>query len=281
MTIEKIEDFKKIQQNCSNIFLIDENLCLGNSYEVINHNFQTLSSALSSFETDIKYFNKMFTYFAANSSKYIEINNNLKEKTNTLNDLYTLVVSNSASWTKTISIFYNELISVSEWDLNKNSYPQTKFLNWINKNFPPINFNKNQTLVLYVNLYENLSFRFDKGFRLEYYEQCYIPPTKVVLTCNDRTCGTISFPGRGGNWTGVYVDEKGNKTKVKGCSSPYTKCKKRPAAGGINAMVECPITGSKTLRITHRKDETDRHISTSLGFIYENINSNWSYIKKI
>jgi hypothetical protein len=281
MTIEKIEDFKKIQQNCSNIFLIDENLCLGNSYEVINHNFQTLSSALSSFETDIKYFNKMFTYFAANSSKYIEINNNLKEKTNKLNDLYTLVVSNSASWTKTISVFYNELISVSEWDLNKNSYPQTKFLNWINKNFPPINFNKNQTLVLYVNLYENLSFRFDKGFRLEYYEQCYIPPTKVVLTCNDGTCGPISFPGRGGNWSGTYVDEKGNRTRVKGCGSPYAKCKKRPAAGGINAMVECPTTGSKTLRITHRKDETDRHISTSLGFIYENINSNWSYIKKI
>jgi hypothetical protein len=78
--INDIDIFKKIQENCSNIFLLDENLCLSKSYQVINNNIQTLSSALQSLQPTIDYFNSNYTYFCNNSSKYIEYNDNLTKK---------------------------------------------------------------------------------------------------------------------------------------------------------------------------------------------------------
>lgn len=270
--IEKIEEFKKIQQNCSNIFLIDENLCLGNTYELINYNFTSLSSALISFNNDINYFNSLFTYFSQNSSKYLEIKNNLEAKTDLLNNLYTTVISNSSFWTKDIGIFYNEILSVPDWNANKNSYPQTKFLSWINSNFPPQNFNINQNIILYVNLYQELTFRFDKNFRMEYYERCSVPPTTVSLGCSVNSCNGLN---KGCNY---------EKTKKKGehsCFNAYSRCGSG-ASGGGNVTVQCPTTGGKNLIITHRKDGMDRHMCTSMGFLYKKLdNSTWGYIKKI
>jgi hypothetical protein len=268
--IEKIEEFKKIQQNCSNIFLIDENLCIGNTYELINYNFTSLSAALISFNNDIDYFNGLFTYFSENSSKYLEIKNNLKSKTDALNNLYTTVSSNSSFWTKDIGIFYNEILSVPDWNANKNSYPQTKFLSWINSNFPPQNFNINQNMILYVNLYQELTFRFDKNFKMEYYEGCSIPPMIVQITCQDNSCTGLR--------KGCNYERDKNKHR---CFNAFDRCIHELSGGG-DVVVQCPTTGSKNLTITHRKDGKDKHMCTSMGFLYKKINdSTWGYINKI
>ena len=134
--INDIKEFKKIQEQCSNIFLLDENLCLGNSYEVINTNIINLSSAINNLQPTIDYFNNYYTYFKENSSKYFEINNNINEGYENYNNLVTLVGSNSANWTRTIGLYYNQMILVSEWNANKfgigSNYPQNKFLTWLN-----------------------------------------------------------------------------------------------------------------------------------------------------
>jgi hypothetical protein len=39
-------EFDKTDETCGNVYLIDENLCLSNSYQIINKNFATLSASL-------------------------------------------------------------------------------------------------------------------------------------------------------------------------------------------------------------------------------------------
>ena len=53
----------KITPACSNIFLLDENLCVGNSLNIINSNVTTLTSALLSLENYQSNWNNTYTNF--------------------------------------------------------------------------------------------------------------------------------------------------------------------------------------------------------------------------
>jgi hypothetical protein len=274
--INDIKEFQKIQEQCSNVFLLDENLCLGNSYQVINHNIISLSSALNSFQSTINYFNQNFTYFLANSSKYLEINNNLNQGFENFNNLYTLVNSNSANWTRPIGVFYNEILLVSDWNANKfgvgSNYPQNKFLTWLTNNFPPSNFTSIQTITLHITLYNSVPFRFDAGFSKTFNEKCYIEPYPVEIKCGVNTC-TVSS-GSSCNYTTAWG--------TRACGDPINGCY-RSAGGGYSGPVSCPTTGGKQLTISHQKTNYDTHTSTSLGLRYKknSTNTSWEYVSQI
>jgi DNA helicase HerA-like ATPase len=100
--LDQYEEFRKIQLECSNVFLIDENFCVGQSYQIINNNLISLSTRLASFSTSINYFNNLFTHFAQNSSKYEEMNKNLEDFTDKFNSIYTYTKNTSSEWTRPI-----------------------------------------------------------------------------------------------------------------------------------------------------------------------------------
>jgi hypothetical protein len=273
MIIEEIKEFKKTQTECGSVFLIDENLCLSNSYKIINHNIISLSSSLKSFETHVNYFNEYFTYFSENSAKYTEINNNIKANYDKFNNLYSYIQSLSSSWTRPISVFYNKLIEVNEWNNNKNVYPSTIILDWLNENFPSSKFSPTQDFYVYINLYQLIPFRLDRYFYKEYQENCVIPPKQVQLSCGPNTCGQAF---RGCNHT-----SGSGKNKRHWCTNAYDGCGKS-ASGGVSGPFSCPVTGQKLLSVRHERICNDRHTCTSLGLMYsKTLNNTWYFNKKI
>jgi hypothetical protein len=276
MNINDIYEFKKIQEQCSNIFLLDENLCLGNSYDVINHNIISLSSNINNLQSMIDYFNSYYTYFTQNSSNYLEINKNINDGYDNYNNLYSYVYNLSSQWTRPIGIYYNKLLSVSDWNLNKlglgQDYPRNKLLIWLNQNYPTNKFSKNQTIVLYVTLFQSTPFRFDAGFTKSFYEKCYVAPRSVRLNCDVNTCRLSS--GSSCNYT--------SSSGVRSCGDPINGCNKS-ASGGYSGPVTCPTTGQKTLTVSHTKTNYDKHTSTSIGIRYKvnSTNTSWEYINQI
>lgn len=281
--ITDIDIFKKIKESCSNIFLIDENLCLSNSYQIINYNIQSLSSTLISLQPTIDYFNQQYTYFTQNSSKFLEVNSNLKLKTQKLNEAYTLTVNNSSSFNKPISVFYNIPINVTEWNSNINSnslYYQNFFKSWLSLYYPNVNFPNNQKIILNVNLYTEQDFNLannrnsgdpsstDKnlGFYRQHTEDC--KPEKGVavnISCGNDSCRT---PNKGCNY---------HSKNQSYCFNAYSKCKQSARGGGTGLHGNCSGTGSKLLEISDNYMTKDRYTSTSINFLYQNINSIWNY----
>jgi hypothetical protein len=281
--ITDIDIFKKIKESCSNIFLIDENLCLSNSYQIINYNIQSLSSALISLQPTIDYFNQEYTYFTQNSAKFIEVNSNLKLKTKKLNDVYTLTLNNSSSFNKPISVFYNVPINISEWNTNINSNPvyyQNFFKSWLSLYYPTVNFPNNQRIILNVNLYVEQEFNLannqnsgdpsstdiNLGFYRQHLEEC--KPEKgqaVTVSCGSGSCG---IPNRGCN----HHSKNQNY-----CFNAYEKCGKGVSGGGQPQHGNCGGTGSSLLKISDNYMTKDRYTSTSINFLYQNINSIWNY----
>ena len=270
--INDILQFKKLKEECSNILLIDENLCIGKSYDIINKNIISLSSAIKQFETDIIFFNDNFTYFSAHSANHIETNDNIKNNIASLNSLTTLISSLSTNWTKPIGVFYSNILPVSTWNTNKTSYPTGLLLTWLNSNFPVIKFTETQSIILYVTLYDSPSFRFDAGFFKKFNENCYIAAQNVQIECAANACPISS--GSSCNYTSA--------AGVHGCGDPINGCFKT-GVGGFTGPVTCPTAGQKVLSVSHTKTRNDTHISTSFGlkYIKNTNNTSWQYVSKI
>jgi hypothetical protein len=165
---------------------------------------------------------------------------------------------------------------VSEWNANKfgigSNYPQNKFLTWLNSNFPVQNYTNNQTITLYVTLYQKAAFNFDVGFKKTFNEKCYIPPQTARLSCDTGSCTASS--GSSCNYTSAGG--------AHACGDPINGCNKS-ASGGFTGSVTCPSTGQKQLVVTHQKVNYDTHTSTSLGLKYKknSTNTSWEYISQI
>jgi hypothetical protein len=281
--IEDIEIFKKFKEDCSNIFLLDENLCLSNSYNIINYNIQSLSSALISLQPTIDYFNNQYTYFTQNSSKILEVNENLKNKTKNLNDIYTLTTSNSSFFNKVIYVSYETPINVLDWNSNINtnpSYYQDFFKDWLSRYYLNSKYTENQNIVVNVLLYFEQQFNLshngqqtietrndpNTGFYREFLEECKpdfgIPK---VVPCKADSC---KLPHKGCN---IHTKNQSY------CFNAYTKCKKTPKETGSAIAGNCLGTGSKILKISDNFITKDRYTSTSINFLYKNINSVWTY----
>ncbi len=272
--IEDINIFKKIKQDCSSIFLLDENLCLSNSYQIINYNIQNLSSALISLQPTIDYFNNQYTYFTENSSKILEVNQNLKNKTEKLNNIFTLTFSNSSFFNKVFYVSYSSPLNIIDWNFNINSDP-TYYQN--------SNYAENQNIVVNVILYFEQEFNLsnngtggtvtpnnlniNSGFYREHLEECRPEKgTPIIIGCGSGSC---SIPSRGCN------HHSKNQTY---CFNAYEQCGKRASGGGA-ASGSCSGTGSKTLKIQDNFNTKDRYTTTSINLVYENINSIWVYTK--
>lgn len=285
--INDIDIFKKIQEQCSNIFLLDENLCVSKSYQIINHNIQSLSAALWSFQPTIDYFNQTYTYFTQNSSKYNEVFDNLNSKNSNLIGMCTTVQTNSAFFNGPFMVFYKTQFEVSNWNTNIVNHKNT-IKTWLSENYPNKFYLKNQKIIVTVILYIEKSFNLannkkdgkpdstniNSGFYKELKVSC-TPPVKpkVTITCTAETFGTPYAACKWQTRSSHHFRHSRHKT-----INAYTQCKGTIKNPTNEIQPSCASTGAKILTVSDNYPTVDRHITTMLNLTFQNRNGSWTNI---
>lgn len=240
-------EFNKIDETCSNVYLIDERLCLKNSYEVINTNVETLTANLNNLQIYSNGFNQLYSNFSNNSSRWITAISNYQTLSAGWFSAETTVKTLSSYWQSERSIIYNKIINI----VNYYSDPTTTKNNikdWINNNF--LNFYSNNQK-LNVDLYLSEDKEFSWSYYRQYYEDCIPPKNTLAGTCD---CGT---PQRGCN----YIYDTGTGQFLSSCANLGAYCVRnvisRESRGADN--IKCPNVGNRyiTFDYTTSREELD------------------------
>lgn len=206
-------ELSKINENCSNVFFIDENLCAGDSLELINNNFSILSANLIDLSRNIPLWESIFSNFSDASGTMITTLLNIENIEKTIKDPYVCVQTFSGNWVKQFSLYLPTVWEISDWEVIADKDAQV--LNpWLNANFPPDFFPDYQIVNVYVNTFQEIPFEF--SFSRTYEENCAPNGGTTTVTCNG--CGNTSQPRSAGCNMGKEKD--GNKW----CGNPYTQC---------------------------------------------------------
>lgn len=223
--------FNKTDQICSNVFLIDETLCLLNSLKLINSNVSNLSSAINTIQNTANYLNDVYTLFASNSASWLEANGNIKNNHQKWNNDYSLVSNLSSTWDNEFVLYYTTMFEIQDWNTNAATYSNNGILNWLNVNFPTSDFANGQIISLYVNLYENFSFDMTK-FSTSYYHDCRVPARSMTIACSP-----CPKPSRGCN----------RHKRRQSCINAYDECGIRVSSGAASGT--CVGSGASTITL--------------------------------
>lgn len=221
--------FNKTDKICSNVFLIDETLCLLNSLKIINSNVSNLSSAMNTIQNTANYLNEVYTLFASNSTSWLEANGNIKTNYQKWDNDFSLVSNLSSTWDNEFVLYYTTMFEIQDWNTNGTTYSNNGILNWLNVNFPTSDFASGQIISLYVNLYENFSFDMT-NFSTSYYHDCRVPRRSMTIKCSP-----CPKPSRGCNRRGG------------GCINAYDECSITVSGG--QASGACVGTGASTITL--------------------------------
>ena len=269
MIIPNIEE--KLNQDCSLIHLIDEHSCLGNSYEVINYNVASLSSALMQMEAKAAAFNLAYNTFISYSGVWLAASSNVISYGQLWNEASSQVMSLSSMWNKEFSIFYPEILSLDRW-YNYNtskktsisasvsaskafadSYVYGKFPDWLSFNFPPASFAPGQKIILILHLYQHTPVEF--VFQTNYQESC-MASGGTTTNCGD--CDPPFFQCNGKNGYDNCIPEVNAKTN----------------------QYNCRGEGAALLELTYRETTSDTNIGRIVRYKYivNNTRTAWQYI---
>jgi hypothetical protein len=264
-------ELNKIDENCSNIYLIDENTCYGDSLSVINTNVATLTSNLNNLVAQTVKFNQLFTLLSENSAKIINTIYNVNTINDTYESPYSTVKSLSSNWLQPFSLYYPKILEINSW-YNPTANPNIKtdvpitsvttnqtniMTSWLELNFPNKNFAKNQIVYVFVNFYENFKFYYE--FNKTYFEDCRpnvggdvaSPCTKCA---DDRPYQHCNLRGRG-------------------CGNLWGYCKHVNST--VQASYGCIGYNGKTLQLYKYQEGFDRVLSRIKSYKFIN-NSGWT-----
>lgn len=252
-------DFDKIEPLCGNAYLIDETLCLKNSFPIINYNINSLSGCLLNLNVYSIEFNKLFSNFSANSSRWIAAINNWETLSALWLDAETVVKTISSYWFKQINLIYTEVLDLVTYYQNSNTY-NTQIQTWLNQNFLNV-FSENQYVSVDVSLYTN--FYFDWSFFYSYYEGCVPPNTAAVGNCE---CPRPNHSCNAGYIDGVYF---------RGCRNAGSYCRQDNTLTVIGGLenVFCPNFGGGNNTIDYQKTSFDKVISRVISLRFRKINN--------
>ena len=127
-------EFDKTDETCGNVYLIDENLCLSNSYQIINKNFATLSASLVNLDLYGNSFNALYTNFASNSAKWTTSINNWQTLSASWISAETTVRTLSSNWQTPVNLIYNKIIDLQNYYDSESTY-KTIVKQWLTTNF--------------------------------------------------------------------------------------------------------------------------------------------------
>ena len=232
----------KINQTCSNTYLIDERMCLGNSLDYINFNVASLAQNLDYLEFVGKKWNNIFSIFATNSSDWIDSTNNVLQFASNWTSAYNTVNSLSSTWSKEFTVYYPRMIEINTW-YSYSTINKTDLLTpWLNFNFPLKNYSDNQLMSIYIQLYTVYNFQFT--FNRSYQETCTPNGGGGSVSCYG--CGAVGVGNQGCNWNGR-------------CFNAYQYCSQTPTFATI--PLTCSGSGKRTLKIGKTVNGQDQHVA--------------------
>jgi hypothetical protein len=264
-------EFKKEDDTCSNVYLIDERLCLKNSYDIINTNVATLSSNLNNLQTYSNEFNQLYSNFSNNSARWIRAISNFQTLSAGWFSAETTVKTLSSYWQNEKSIIYNTIVNIITYNNNTNA-TKTNISNWLNTNFKDY-YPENQ--ILNVDLYLSQNDVFSWNYVRSYFETCVPPKTSMNGDCN------CTFPSyncnRIWNWvTGQFLSS---------CNAVGNYCRIVSTESSGAENVRCPNIGNREItfdvQTIKRNDDptkellTDKNICKIITLRFKKQNNNF------
>lgn len=246
-------EFDKIDETCGNVYLIDENLCLSNSYPIINKNFSSLSSSLVNLNQYGNVFNTLYSNFANNSSRWIIAINNWETLSAKAISAETTVKNLSSNWQKNSTLTYNEIIDLPTFYSNETLY-KNRIKDWLNLNLFEL-FPNNQ--IIDVNVYLSYENPFSWTYFREYYENCIPPNTSSAGRCSYGTltsmCNELVINGQ---------------LIATGCFNVGRYCTPQSTTVIGLDTVRCPNFGASTVSFNQTFSSTDKSIARVIKIEY-------------
>ncbi len=255
----------KTDQICSNAFLVDEKLCLSDSFDILNYNFNSLSAAIDQLTIYADQMNHLYSIFTANSGSWNTGAVNTNENSRFYDSMYSNLTELSSTYNKEFAVFYPYMVEIEDWYDNEQDY-QDDINDWLNLNFPTNDFAENQFVNVYVNLYQVDTFTF--SFSGQYNERCIVKAPPVRVCCSGGSCPKKN---RGCNYTHNGQKRCGNAYDVCG-QSFVNSC----GTGG------CPSLNAKVLNLYNISAEfNDTFTARCLYLRFKKLNvddQSWSQI---
>lgn len=274
-------EFKKTDESCTNVFLIDQRLCLEKSYEIINTNVETLTSSLDLLQTYSNEYNNLYSNFSTNSSRWINAINNFQTLSSDWFSAETTVKQLSSYWQSDRGVIYDELIDIVDYYNNTENY-KNDIKTRLNENFLDLCSN-NQIVNVDVLLTESKQFSW--SYYKQYYEDCIPPFNSVTGECKcptpQRGCNYIWNTATGGFLsscanTGAYCIRNIDQVESEGAED--IRC---PNVG--NRYITFDITTSREEILLSDDDDltdgdllVDKHICRTITLRYKKENNTFS-----
>lgn len=256
-------EIDKIDQTCSNVYLIDEDWCIGNTLSVINYNTSMLSSALVTVQKNFSSWYSLYTVFSSNSARWLKFATNVQTYSASWVDMSSLVTNLSANWNQKFTLVYPYMVDVSNWNSNTKTLNNLNtVLNWVKSYFPASNYAESQ--LIDVNVYINQNKAFVFTFNETYMENCVPNGGGFTLTCEE-----CKRPHRGCN-------HHGGLAGTKSCDNLYSYCTAVPETKPVK--IAGTGIGKKLLKIGLNRTYYDKSIAFTYRIKLKNTNSTWVVI---
>jgi hypothetical protein len=255
--------FNKIDKTCSNSYLIDENLCLSDTLNVINYNTASLSAAIFNVGRYDQTWKNLYTTFIVYSAKWIRAATNIQQFSAKWLNMATTVNALSSTWQREFTVYYPQMIDIASWNSLGTTNQNSTLRNWLNSNFNPSKSNANQIVSVVVYLSQQYSFAFN--FSRSYYENCMPNGGGVSVSC-----GRCAKPYQ-------MCNHHGGKAGYGPCTNLFDACSVSSTTS-IPSPVTCVGTGGRFLSIGINRAATEKNTARVIRLKFQNINKVWTRI---
>lgn len=250
-------DFKKIDENCGNVFLIDENLCLDKSYDIITHNFETQFDNLFSLNGTSESFNSLYSNFSRNSASWITAIDNFQTLSAIWFSAETTTKNLSANWQKEIHLIYNKIIQLEDYysPVAMQTY-KNQIKDWISTNF---NQHIPNGQIINIDVYLHTTETFTWDYYRQYYENC-VPPNSIIPTTGCR-CSRPNFSCNKVHVNGAI--QNGGQ-----CMNAAQFCGHQRSVPVGRDNVNCPNREAKYVELEYNKTSFDKSLARVITIRY-------------
>jgi hypothetical protein len=257
-------EIDKTNDNCSNLYLIDERLCLKNSYEILNTNTKTVSANLYNLQSYVDTFKIIYTNFSNNSARWITAISNFQTLSSEWFSAETTFKNLSSYWYTDLHIIYNKIVDL---DTFNQTTCETNIKNWLILYFNS-NFVNGQ--IIRVDLYLSREEPFTWSYNKSYYESC-IPQQQTPPTPGCR----CEMPNEPCNFVAVNdVNIFGTKHNGANCINAVTRCNEStPVITGTGALPRCTGYGATNVDLTYTNPQKDKSLTRVITLKYKKENN--------
>lgn len=255
-------EIDKINDACSNVYLIDERLCLKNSYEIINTNTKTISANLNNLQKYVDSFKTVYTNFSNNSSRWITAISNFETLSSGWFSAETTFKTLSTYWYTDIHIIYNKIVDITTYLNEKSNYENIYIKNWLILNFKS---HCAESQIIKVDLYLSNEESFTWQYNKSYYESC--EPTTQTQPSGDCECPKPRY------WCNNTAINGKEIFKGHHCVNAMDYCSEntRTITGG-GTLPRCPAYTPQNVDLNYNNQKKDKALTRVITLKYKKVN---------